>query len=170
MQQALNAKERNKAFLKFLLFFVLTLILVITAIYFDFRLPIKENSYLQKEIDLQRQIEHNQENFVNTMHESVILLDSLDRPGTDIVQINAQLDQRLTELDGLKQKDFSAYGKMDKVIVDKFWDLYHAKSKLRKLDEDENSIAKMRADLNDANTKLEQAQASLDAYRRSGYK
>ena len=49
--KALNAKERNRAFLKFLLFFVFTLVLVVTAIYFDFKLPLKENSYLQKQID-----------------------------------------------------------------------------------------------------------------------
>ncbi|HLA57996.1 MAG TPA: type VI secretion system TssO, partial [Puia sp.] len=78
MLKALNAKERNQAFLKFLLFFLLTLVLVVTAIYFDFKLPLKENNYLQKEIDQQRQIEHNQENFVNTMNEAVRLLDSLD--------------------------------------------------------------------------------------------
>ena len=30
--KALNAKERNRAFLKFLLFFVFTLVLVVTAV------------------------------------------------------------------------------------------------------------------------------------------
>jgi Type VI secretion system, TssO len=168
MLKALNAKERNKAFLKFLLFFLVTLILVVSAIYFDFKLPLKENNYLQKEIDQQRQIEHNQENFVNTMNDAVKLLDSLDRPGTDLTQIHAQLEQKLLELDGLRQKDYSAYGKMDKAIVDKFWDLNRAKPLLKKLDEDENTLIKLKADLNDANTKLEEAQTSLDAFRRSG--
>jgi hypothetical protein len=166
MLKALNAKERNRAFLKFLLFFLLTLVLVVTAIYFDFKLPLKENSYLQKEIDQQRQIEHNQENFVNTMNDAVKLLDSLDKPGTDMTQINAQLEQKLLELDGLKQKDFSAYGKMDKAIVEKFLDLGRAKPKLRKLEEDENKIVQLKADLNEASTKLEEAQTALDAYRR----
>src|SRR5450432_2567324 len=165
MLKALNAKERNRAFLKFLLFFLLTLVLVVTAIYFDFKLPLKENSYLQKEIDQQRQIEHNQENFVNMMNDAVKLLDSLDKPGTDMTQINAQLEQKLLELDGLKQKDFRAYGKMDKAIVEKFLDLGRAKPKLRKLEEDENKIVQLRADLNEASTKLEEAQTALDAYR-----
>jgi peptidoglycan hydrolase CwlO-like protein len=164
--KALNAKERNRAFLKFLLFFVFTLVLVVTAIYFDFKLPLKENSYLQKQIDQQRQIEHNQENFVNAMNEAVRLLDSLDKPGTDMTQIDAQLDQKMIELDGLKQKDLSAYGKMDRAILDKFLDLKRAKPKLKKLEEDEDKLARMKADLNDANTKLEEAQTALDAYRR----
>jgi Type VI secretion system, TssO len=166
MLKALNAKERNRAFLKFLLFFLLTLLLVITAIYFDFKLPLKENGYLQKELDQQRQIEHNQENFVNTMNDAVKLLDSLDKPATDLIQIGAQLDQKMIELDGLKQKDYSAYGKMDKAIVDKFWELSRAKPKSKKLEDDENAISKLKADLNDANTKLEEAQTALDAYRR----
>jgi hypothetical protein len=170
MQQALNAKERNQAFLKFLLFFLLTIVLVVTAIYFDFRLPLKENSYLQKEIDQQRQIDRNQESFVNTMQETVVLLDSLDKPGTDRIQIGLKLDQKLSELEGLRQKDFSIYGKMDEAIYDKFWKLYQAKMKLQKLDEDENTINKMTSELNDTKAKLEEAQASLDNYRRSGYK
>ena len=100
------------------------------------------------------------------MNEAVRLLDSLDKPGTDMTQIDAQLDQKMIELDGLKQKDLSAYGKMDRAILDKFLDLKRAKPKLKKLEEDEDKLARMKADLNDANTKLEEAQTALDAYRR----
>ena len=83
-----------------------------------------------------------------------------------MTQIDAQLDQKMIELDGLKQKDLSAYGKMDRAILDKFLDLKRAKPKLKKLEEDEDKLARMKADLNDANTKLEEAQTALDAYRR----
>ena len=145
MQQALNAKERNRAFLKFSLFFVLTIVLVVTAIYFDFRMPLRENDYLQKEIDLQRQVEFNQGSFVNTMQMVVSLIDSLDKPGTNVAQIDAQLQQRLTELTGLQQKDNSTYGKLDDVIQRRLWDLYTAKKELIRLSDSQSTISSLEA-------------------------
>jgi Type VI secretion system, TssO len=170
MQKALNANERNRAFIKFFLFFLLTVVLIVTAIYFDFRMPLRENDYLQKELDLQRQVEFNQGNFVSTMQQAVTLLDSLDKQGTDAIQINAQLEQRLTELTGLQQKDYSTYGKLDKAIVERFWQLYHAKTGLLKLNDDENLISKLKSDLGECRNNLQQDEAALDGYRHGGNK
>jgi uncharacterized membrane-anchored protein YhcB (DUF1043 family) len=165
MQKPLNVNERNQAFLKFLLFFSLTILLVVIAVYFDFRMPLRENDYLQKELDMQRQLENNQLNFVSTMQEAAVLLDSLDKQGTDIAQINAQVEQKLTVLAGLQQKDFSPYGKLDEAVVDKFWKLYHAKTALHKLSEDETELFKLKGDLNDCKTNLQQDEQALDGYR-----
>lgn len=166
MQQALNAKERNRAFLKFSLFFVLTIVLVVTAIYFDFRMPQRENDYLQKEIDLQRQVEFNQGSFVNTMQMVVSLIDSLDKPGTNVAQIDAQLQQRLTELTGLQQKDNSTYGKLDDVIQRRLWDLYTAKKELIRLSDSQSTISSLKSQLSECKTNLDEKEAALDGYRR----
>lgn len=45
----LNKKERNSAFLLFLLMFVITTGVLIFALFFDFRLPLKENEVLKTE-------------------------------------------------------------------------------------------------------------------------
>jgi hypothetical protein len=166
MLQVLNAKERNQAFLKFFLFFVVTLFLVIIAIYFDFRLPVRENKMLQEEIDQQRQADFNQGKFVTTMQEAAVLIDSLDKAGPNIAQINLQLNQKLIDLNALQQKDNSLYGKMDRTIVDKFVNLMDAKTKLQSLAESQNKISRMEADLNETKTLLQTCQQDLDAYRR----
>src|SRR5882757_10755206 len=166
MQQVLNSKERNEAFLKFLLFFVVTLILVILAIYFNFRLPVRENKMLQDEIETQRQQDMNQTKFVAKMQEAVILLDSLGKGGPGTEQINLQLNGKLAELSGLQLKDNNIYGKMDKAIVEKFSDLQSLKRRLQTLQEKEDQISRMEAELNNTKTQLIQAQSDLDAYRR----
>ena len=40
-----NAKERNIAFIKYILLFIVTTGLIILAVFFGYRLPIKENAY-----------------------------------------------------------------------------------------------------------------------------
>ena len=167
MQQVLNANDRNQAFLKFALFFVVTLILVIVAVYFDYRLPVRENKMLQEEIDQQRQADFNQGKFVATLQDASVLLDSLDKPGTNATQINLQLVQKLGDLNALQDNDNSLYGKMDRIIVNKLLNLSDAKKMLQTQSENENKMSHMRSDLKDARDQLQQAQADLDAYRRS---
>src|SRR5258708_12009399 len=129
MQQVLNSKERNEAFLKFLVFFVVTLILVILAIYFNFRLPVRENRMLQDEIETQRQQDMNQMKFVAKMQEAVVLLDSLGKGGPNADQINLQLNGKLAEMPGQQQKDNNLFGNREKAIVEKFSDLQLCNSK-----------------------------------------
>jgi hypothetical protein len=166
MQQVLNSKERNEAFLKFLVFFLVTLILVVLAIYFNFRLPIRENKMLQDEIETQRQQDMLQSKFVAKMQEAVILLDSLGKGGPNADQVNLQLSGKLAELNGLQLKDNNLYGKMDKAIVEKFSDLQLWKKNLLNLQEKADKISTLEADLNTTKSQLIQAQSDLDAYRR----
>jgi len=166
MQQVLNSKERNEAFLKFLVFFLVTLILVVLAIYFNFRLPVRENKMLQDEIETQRQQDMNQTKFVARMQEAVVLLDSLGKGGPNVDQINLQLNGKLAEIAGLQPKDNNLYGKMDKAIVEKFSELQSAKRALSALQEKADKISQMEADLNTTKSQLIQANADLDAYRR----
>src|SRR5882762_10373828 len=105
MQQVLNSKERSQAFWKFFLFFLLTVLLVVTAVYFDFKLPFKQNRVLQDEVDLQRQQDRDEAKFVVKMQETIVLLDSLDKTGTSADQINLQLSGKLNEMVVLEQKD-----------------------------------------------------------------
>src|ERR1700754_2726433 len=98
MSQILNLNERNQAFLKFLLFFLATILLVILAVYFDFRFPTRENKLFSEEIEVQRQVDLNQEKFVATLQDASALLDSLDKQGVNAVQVNLQLGQKLQDL------------------------------------------------------------------------
>ena len=62
MLQPLNAREHNQAFLKFLFFLILTLIMVVSAVYINFEIPNKELSILRERSDNARNQAIAQEN------------------------------------------------------------------------------------------------------------
>jgi len=163
----LNSQDRNQAFLKFLLFFLVTLVLAILAVYFDYRLPIRENRMLQEEAGLQRNQDENQDKFAVKMGEAVLLLDSLDKPGGNPEQVDDAISGKLTELSQLRIDDNTSYGKIDKAVVDQFYSLQRAKKQLRETMAKAAQANQYESQLNDLRTQLTQANADLDAYRRS---
>jgi hypothetical protein len=164
MQQVLNSNERNEAFLKFLLFFVVTIIVVILAVFFNYHLPTSENRVLQEQLDLQRGQEATEAKFVQKMTEAVALLDSLDKNNSpaNLEQINNQLGGKLTELELLRQKDDpSAYGRMNNTILDKLSQLQYAKSQVRDLQKVATQAAGVQQDLSACRSQLAADEARL---------
>lgn len=119
MQQVLNTKERTQAFLKFLLFFVITMTVVLIAVYFDFRMPTVQNESLKEEVAMQRQQDANQERFANKMELAVALLDSMEKNPSVAPQLRPQFEVQVTELNALQENGTSTYAKMNTVIISK---------------------------------------------------
>lgn len=162
MQQILNSQDRNQAFFKFLLFFVITLLLVVTAVYFDFRVPSKENDWLRSQLENRQIQEANQAKFVAKMEEVVALFDSLGKSGananTDMIfnSINAKIG----EMGELQLNDQTMYGRMDKALADKFDELKRAKKELIASNANAGQISALQA-------RLDQCQLQLDGFRRA---
>lgn len=154
MQQVLNSQQRNQAFLKFLLFFVLTTVLIISAIYFNFRVPVKENNYLQGKLDKQLKADAEQVKFVAKMDEVVMLLDSLNK--TDQAEIiSGKLSRLIGEMDDLKLNSGNIlYNKMNNAIVSKFLDLKKNIIGVQKSKRDAELIALLKAKYIECNNKL----------------
>ena len=158
MQQVLNSQERNQAFLKFLTFFVITVILVVAAIFFNYKLPSRENKMLQDEVAVQRVHELDQQRFAGKLDEAIVLLDSLDKKGTNIQQVDIQLASKISDLTTLAQNDNSPYGRITKFIAYRLTDLKENKKKLleasgndSKISSIENEWAKCRAEVDRLN-------------------
>lgn len=143
MQQILNSQDRTRAFLKFLLFFLITIALVVTAIYFNFRVPVKENKWLQGQLEEKRIEDATQEKFVSKMEEAVVLLDSLDKNGANGDLVKSRLSSIIGEMQTLEPNNKTIYGKMDKAIVEKFTTLNTAKTKLMSLDGSDQKITEL---------------------------
>ena len=157
--------------MKFLLFFVLTVALVVFAVYFNYRLPYSENKVLRDQADVQRQQEGVQSKFVAKLGEAVSLLDSLDRNvgGANLEQVNIQLTGKLTELELLRQKgDPSAYGRLNNTMLDKLSQLQYTKSQVRELQKKADQYDASQQELNTVKAQLAQANNELDAIRRGG--
>jgi hypothetical protein len=62
-----NLKERRKTFLRFLLLFLLTVASILTAVYFNFRVPKKENKLLKTKVRIVKKEMEYQNNFFKEM-------------------------------------------------------------------------------------------------------
>jgi hypothetical protein len=157
----MNTKDRNQAFLKFLALFLVTVTIVIMAVYFDYRLPVRENKVLQEEVSLQRQQDADQQKFVAKMQEAQALLDSLDKPGVNAEQIGIQFSGKINDLSVLQSKDNTVYGLMNKTIIYRLSDLLQAKKnqailaeKAQHADEAQNQVNQLQQQIATLNQTL----------------
>ena len=81
--EILNKKERYSAFVMFLLMFGITTGILIFALYFNFKLPLKENEVLRNENELMNKQFDYQKNFSKEFGNVVKMLDSLKKNFSD---------------------------------------------------------------------------------------
>lgn len=159
MANIVNAKERDTAFWKFLFFFVLSTLLVTGAVYFDTRIPAKDNAIMRDQISAYKTQAQAQEKFVRSMDEAKALIDSLSRPGSNNVYLNQQIAAKIRELAQLQYKDSTMYSRLNKNVLDVFLRYQEAANKVV-------SIGDLPQQLEDTKSKYEQAQRDLDNTRR----
>jgi hypothetical protein len=159
MAHVLNQKERNQAFLKFLFFFLLATTMIVSAVYFDIRIPFKENDMLREDVSNYKTQAMAQEKFVKSMDDAKQLIDSLNKPGVNQVYLNQQANAKIRELADLQYKDSSMYSRINKNVLDVF---------LRYLDATNKSVSMgdLPSQLADYKAKYEQSQRDLDNARR----
>jgi hypothetical protein len=159
MAHLVNARERNTAFWKFLAFFMLSTLLVVSAVYFDTRIPAKDNAIMKEQIGAYKTQALAQEKFVRNMDEAKALIDSLTRPGSNSVYLNQQIAAKIRELAQLQYKDSSMYSRLNKNVLDVFLRYQDATNKAA-------SVGDLPRQLDDYRGKYEQAQRDLDNTRR----
>jgi hypothetical protein len=155
MLRVLNARERNEAFLQFIVFFVLTTALVVGAIYFDYRLPLTEIKHLREEVSVQEAQSQNQVRFVAKMEEAKLYLDSLSKTPSSAKMLELQLNDVIKELTQLQQKDESVYGKMNATIVETFIELQQDRLSLISANREERNIILLQSQLDNCKRDLD---------------
>jgi hypothetical protein len=159
MAHLVNSKERDTAFWKFLGFFLFSTLLVVSAVYFDTRIPARDNAIMRDQISAYKTQALAQEKFVRSMDEAKGLIDSLARPGSNTVYLNQQVAAKIRELAQLQYKDSSMYSRLNKNVLDVFLRYQDATNK-------SVSIGDMPRQLEEYRSKYEQAQRDLDNTRR----
>jgi hypothetical protein len=158
MHYTLNSKERNAAFFRFFASFLVTIVFIVGAIYFNFRLPIKQSEHLKETIYKQQKQDIYQEKFAFQVNEVKKYIDSLDKEGSDAHLTGSQLSSRLEKLQGQLSTD-NKFANMNQVIVETFYELIQAKQNVKELTKS--------ADLsNSLQFKLDKCEGLLDGYRQ----
>lgn len=157
-----NIKERRNSFLKFLLLFLITSATIVTAIFFTFRLPLKENNVLKAQairIDTELRF---QNSFSNGMDNVKNMLDSLDVPGQNVEYLNQLIGKNLAEMQkSIPRKDSTYKYDMYSNVVNLFLDIQDMKADLRELKDAENTIEEYKEALEKSNREFKQLERDL---------
>lgn len=94
----LNKKERTSAFLLFLLMFIVTTGVLFFAIFFNYRLPLKENEVLKSENDKILAEFNFQKKFSEKIEHIGVLIDSLDKSPESFQFIEQNISFELVDL------------------------------------------------------------------------
>jgi len=94
----LNKKERTSAFLLFLLMFIITTGVLFFAIFFNYRLPLKENEVLKSENDKILAEFNFQKKFSEKIEHIGVLIDSLDKSPESFQFIEQNISFELVDL------------------------------------------------------------------------
>ena len=116
MSKAVNSKEHNAAFAKFLILFIVTVAMVAGALYFNFSTPQKELEILRERSDLLRDQNLAQENYKRILVETIAIIDRLDS-NTSKAIISSELDPKLALLRNSINIDDSTSVKRLNVVI-----------------------------------------------------
>ena len=75
--EALNKKERSDAFASFLVFFLISVSLLLLAVFFAYRVPDKENDLLRKKLKKYERDFSFMNSYSQELDETKVLLDSM---------------------------------------------------------------------------------------------
>ena len=158
----LNKKERLNAFLLFLLMFFITTGVLITAIYFNFKLPLKENEVLKTENDkMNAQFTFNKV-FTEKMEGISKLVDSLDNAPDSFQFIEQSINYELVDLKEKIPNDSVVNPKLYENIILTVKSYVNVKKKLflskdskKEVDDLKDEIKELEDDAKDLARKLE---------------
>jgi hypothetical protein len=167
MEYIVNNKLRTEAYLKFLLFFVITVFIVISAVYFDVRIPSKDNDILREKITTYENQVFNQQQFITAAQSAKSLIDSMNKLG----QYNALLDREIAkQLEIMRapgNQNNSFYTTMNKDVFNVLYDYNELNKKFIGSKDVTQQVEKLRNELSQCDAKRAEAERDLDIYRNS---
>jgi Type VI secretion system, TssO len=155
MAKPINIKEHNSAFVKFLIFFLVTLIMAVSAVYFNFKVPNKELTILRERSELLRNQQINQENYKRTLNEVIMVFNKLDS-STSKAMVESELSDKLNALrNAASIEDSTASQKLNQMVFGLVNEYRNAKFKLFDLKDFEQEIRKKNEKIKELSTDLE---------------
>lgn len=162
-----NTKERNIAFLKFILLFVATSGLIVMAVFFGTQLPVKENAYLRDKMrKLEAQVQTERQ-FAQKMEGIKSLLDSMDVPNVNADYMQQLISSELASVQStIPSSDSSYRHSMYSNIMQTYLELKTAKHSLIRMQDVKLSMEEYSKLVEQYSEELKQTQRDLDICRQ----
>ena len=129
----LNQTERNKAFYRFLFFFLFTIGLIVTVVFLSIQVPLREGDKIRKEMEALQSEKAITESFSVAMKEAISELDKFDpnkeSPWATKQRVDFRIDRMNQLLKSIPNSETSIYA----LMVRNIHDLNEAKTKLSTL-------------------------------------
>lgn len=166
--KAKNSKQINKSFFKFILLFMAATIFIVVAVFFNTKIPTKENKELKAQaILVDREIEFQNE-FGKSMAMVDNMLDSLDIKSEMRPYINDMITRNIGDMQRSvpKKNEIIQYEMYDRVVK-KYAQIQALKKELYSLQESKKRIAEYKEALEESREENKQLQRDLDMLRAS---
>ena len=163
-----NSRERTNSFLKFLAIFLVTVAMIVVAVYFNFKIPSKENKLLREQAEVIKGEMEYQKAFYIEMKDLKVMIDSLDIPGQNMSYQNSLISTEIVDLQkNIPPKGSSHIYDMHMGIIQLYVELQTAKDKLHSLQDAEGIIEEYKEALERCQSDLKQSERELYIQRRS---
>lgn len=165
--EALNKKERRRAFWTFLAFFLVTLLFVTGAVYINFQIPVEENRVLRTKYEQLNDEFEFQTEFAKSIREVKVTLDSINRSGQNVMYLEQVIS---TKLAGVKESvppnNRLHQHKLYDYVIQAMLALQESKRRLRDLREARQLIGDYQQNIERYKEALEQSRRDLDICRQ----
>ena len=167
--KAKNSKERRSSVLKFGVLFIVTIALIVVALFFDFNIvPFKENKVLRDRVASFDKSEKFEKDFSKGMLKIEKLIDSLGNPNKeeDLYYINRSLESEIGDLGATIEKNDTTYRyKMYVSIVNSYRQRKEIASEIYKKDKEFKKLEEYKTAWKEAESKLQRSLSDLDLCR-----
>lgn len=165
--EALNKKERRRAFWKFLAFFLITILFITGAVYINFQIPVEENEVLRTQYErLNYELEF-QTDFAKSIREIKVTLDSINQSGQNVMYLEQVVSTKLAGVkESVPETDSLRQYKLYDYVIQTMLALQESKRKLRDLREAQELIGDYQQNMERYKEALEQTRRDLDICRQ----
>jgi len=164
--EVLNKKERLSSFLLFLFLFLLTIGIILAAVFFDFQIPKKELKTLRGENTELRNEYAFQKKFSGKLEETKIFTDLLDVDGEDFYYNHQLANNSMIEMQKMIPAGDTLRGNnMYDNMVLTYRDLIDSKRTINVLDANKEELEKLRQQVEVYSKELEIVKRDLEVCR-----
>jgi Type VI secretion system, TssO len=160
--KSVNQAERRKAFSNFLLMFIITIALVVTAVFFGTRVPFAENEKMKEQINAYQNDRLFAEKFSAKISDIQALLDTLGGPNTQTEFINNQVNSLLADLQAMKDKTITGNDNIYAKTLHALYNLQTAKYSLAKSGAQSQDLGRLEQDKAALNQRINSANSQID--------
>ncbi|WP_452226435.1 type VI secretion system transmembrane protein TssO [Lacinutrix cladophorae] len=163
-----NSKDRRASFFKFLALFAVTITAILFAVYFNFKVPNKENAILKNQVKSVEKEMVFQDGFSNEMKSIRNMIDSLGINGTNMAYQNNLISAKLVDLQKtIPTKDSTYRYDMYTNIITVYAELLEGKMQLHQLKDSKATIDEYKIALDKVKADFKQCERDLYIARGS---